>query len=86
MKMDIDGGEAAVLNAAASSGFLQMRPLRWIIETHSVSLEELCVSILESNGYRARIIPNAWWRTVVPELRVSEQNRWLAAVNDGSTS
>ena len=34
---------------------------------------------LERNGFRVRIVPNAWWRVVLPEQRPVELNRWLVA-------
>jgi hypothetical protein len=80
VKMDIDGGEVDILRAAASS-HLQIKGLRWIIETHSLSLEQECVSILSSHGYFTRIVPNAWWRAFLPEQREA-QNRWLVATNE----
>jgi hypothetical protein len=78
VKMDIDGGEGGILKAAAETGFLDVPDLRWIIETHSQSLEEYCLSILGAHGYTTSVVPNAWWRTLVPEHR-SAHNRWLAA-------
>jgi hypothetical protein len=81
LKMDIDGGEAELLGAA-STRLLGVSGLPWVIETHSISLEKACASILRTHGYRTRIIPNAWWRALIPEQRVSEQNRWLVATND----
>jgi hypothetical protein len=84
LKMDIDGGEAEVLRAA-SGRLLNLSGLRLVIETHSVSLEKACGSILATHGYRTRVIPNAWWRTFIPEQRGSEQNRWLVATNDDSS-
>jgi Methyltransferase small domain len=81
LKVDIDGGEAQLLGAA-SSGLLRASGLLWVIETHSVPLEKACVSILAAHGYRTRVVPNAWWRAVIPEQRVTEQNRWLVATND----
>ena len=78
VKMDIDGGEGGILKAAAETGFLDVPDLRWIIETHSPSLEEYCRSVLGAHGYMTTVVPNAWWRTLVPEHR-SAHNRWLAA-------
>jgi len=77
IKMDIDGGEVAGLGGARR---LNMRPdVRWLIETHSKVLEDECVRILSSAGFRTQIISPAWWRRVLPEMRSIEQNRWLAA-------
>jgi hypothetical protein len=77
IKMDIDGGEVAVLEGAQM--LFQLPQVRWVIETHSPQLERDCISILRRAGYDAKIIPNAWWRLFVPEQRPIEQNRWLFA-------
>lgn len=77
VKIDIDGGEVEALRGARE---LLRRPgVRWLIETHSLDLERGCSELLSAAGYVARIVPNAWWRAVVPEQRHSEINRWLAA-------
>lgn len=77
IKMDIDGGEVAVLEGAKE--VMRLPRVRWLIETHSPWLESRCISLLELNGYETRIIRNAWWRWVIPEQRPIEQNRWLVA-------
>lgn len=82
IKMDIDGGEAAVLHAAKR--LLSLPRTRWLIETHSHGLERECISILKSFRYSTTIVPNAWWRAVIPEQRGSEQNRWLVAIQEQS--
>jgi hypothetical protein len=84
IKIDVEGGEASVLQGAQR--LLQLPQVRWIIETHSQDLEQQCVLTLREAGYETRIIPTAWWRGVLPELRVSEVirfNRWLAAARVG---
>jgi hypothetical protein len=80
IKMDVDGAEAEILEGARSLN--TSRGIRWLIETHSKRLERDCVRILETSGFHTTIIPNAWWRVLLPEQRVSEQNRWLAAWKD----
>lgn len=82
VKMDVDGFEMVVLRGA--SRMLADYPVRWIIETHTSELERQCVKLLADNGFKTRIIPNAWWRSVVPEQRfaahfVEGHNRWLVA-------
>ena len=67
VKIDVDGGEADVVRA------LPGRPPCVVVETHSHSLESDCTALLESRGYRVRVIPNARWRTI-------EHNRWLLAL------
>jgi hypothetical protein len=76
IKMDVDGGEESVLKGSQKLNALP--GTRWLIETHSRELEAACVGILASVGFQTRIIPNAWWRFFLPELR-PEHNRWLAA-------
>lgn len=76
VKMDIDGGEAQALRGA--TGLLE-RDTRWLVETHSLALERECQQVLDRAGFVTHIVPNAWWRIVLPELRGGEQNRWLVA-------
>lgn len=81
VKLDVDGGEASVLRGARkflASGV----PSRWIVETHSKQLEDECIEMLQQAGFNTRIIPNAWWRSMLPELRPPEHNRWLVATNE----
>ncbi len=77
IKMDIDGGEVEALRGGRE--LLKSSGVRWLIETHSLDLEKVCIELLSESGYITRIIPNAWWRIVVPEQRHGEINRWLAA-------
>lgn len=77
VKMDVDGQETEILAGAKS--LLELNDVRWLIETHSVELERDCLAILQEAGYQTQIIPNAWWRMIVPEHRPGAQNRWLAA-------
>jgi hypothetical protein len=77
VKVDVDGAEEQILIGAQ---MLNTRPgVRWLIETHSAALEAACVELLSSAGFRTRIIRNAWWRVLIPELRPIPHNRWLAA-------
>jgi hypothetical protein len=77
VKMDAEGAEEQILKGARS--FNSRRGVRWLIETHSKGLEIACEGILTAAGFETRIVPNAWWRAFVPEMRSREQNRWLAA-------
>jgi hypothetical protein len=52
--------------------------LRWLIETDSYALRDECESILASSGYTTTHIAQAWWRTLVAELRDTEVG-WLVA-------
>jgi hypothetical protein len=81
VKMDVDGGEEEILKGAKT--FNTLPGVRWLIETHSKELEAACERILTAAGFQTRIIPNAWWRTFVPELRPVAHNRWLAAWKTG---
>jgi hypothetical protein len=77
IKVDIDGGESDLLRGA--SACLGLPAIRWIIEVHSKALERDCLRVLKDAGYHVRIVYNAWWRRVVPELRQVELNHWLVA-------
>jgi hypothetical protein len=77
VKMDVDGAEEQILEGAKT--FNSLPGVRWLIETHSKKLEVACLGILTAAGFQTRIIPNAWWRVLVPEMRPSAHNRWLAA-------
>jgi SAM-dependent methyltransferase len=80
LKVDIDGGEGDLLRGARQC--LGLRGMRWIIEVHSKALEQECLQTLKEAGYRVVIVPNAWWRHVIPELRPGELNHWLVAYRD----
>lgn len=77
LKVDIDGGEGDLLRSAEDSDCLS--DLRWLIETHTKELEAECIEWLQARGYQTRIIYNAPWRILLPELRPIEHNRWLVA-------
>jgi hypothetical protein len=79
IKMDIEGGELAVLRA--SKNLLAVPGLRWLIEVHSKAIRQECISILESCGYTATYIPQARWRVLLPELRGTEVG-WLVATKE----
>jgi hypothetical protein len=76
VKMDVDGAEEHILKGATV--FNSLPDVRWLIETHSRELEIACVGILTAAGFETRIVPYAWWRVFVPELRPSGSH-WLAA-------
>lgn len=76
-KIDVDGGEVEVLRGAHKT--LLQSNCKLIIETHSLPLEEECISMLQALGYTVRVIKNAWWRFVVEEIRPIDHNRWLSA-------
>lgn len=80
IKMDVDGHEAAILNGAKKLN--SVPGVRWLIETHSKDLELACIDKLKLVGFKTQVVPNAWWRVILPEQRVSEQNRWLVGWKD----
>ena len=77
IKIDIDGPEAVVL--ADGPEALRDKDCRLLIETHSTEAETGCARQLRAAGYTVQIIPNAWWRAILPEHRTIAHNRWLAA-------
>lgn len=76
IKVDVDGGERDILEGA--SELSRCGPTRWIVETHSEQLERSCMSLLKNAGLQVQVVPNAWWRKIIPELRHG-QNRWVVA-------
>lgn len=77
VKIDVDGGEIDVLQSG--EGVLARRDMVFVIETHSAELETGCAEFLTRHGYDVRIVPNAWWRVVLPDQRPSAHCRWLIA-------
>jgi hypothetical protein len=82
IKLDVDGVEVDVLKSAEGSS--RLGELCWIIEIHSLELEQQCLEWLHAHGFATRIIPNAWWRCVVPETRECTHNRWIMAAPESS--
>lgn len=78
VKMDIEGWEAVVLRTAPR---LLQQDVRWIIETHSKTVEDECLTIFRAAGLATQIVPNAWWRSVLPERR-NGHNRWIVAARN----
>jgi hypothetical protein len=77
IKLDADGAELDILRSG--EGLLrEARPLL-LVETHSAALERDCFDLLSDISYKITIIPNAWWRRIVPEQRPLDHNRWLWA-------
>jgi len=75
VKMDVDGGEVDIL--LGSQNLLRMSRVRFLIETHSLELEERCTELLREHGFETKVIYNAWWRRFVKDQRPIEHNRWL---------
>ncbi|MBI3615680.1 MAG: hypothetical protein HY211_04080 [Candidatus Omnitrophica bacterium] len=82
--MDVDGGEVEILLGAKK--LLGSPDLRWLIETHSKELEQRCIELLSRAGYFTKVVPNAWWRFFLPELRPVGHNRWLIATKSPNDS
>lgn len=77
VKIDVDGVEVDVLQGM--QGLLQTTSPALLLETHGLDRERACLALLKEAGYRTEIVPNAWWRTLYPELRPVGHNRWLFA-------
>lgn len=77
IKIDTEGAEGEILEGAQA--FLKRPDTRWIIETHSLELEKICLSIFQKHNFQTQIVSPAWWRIFLPELRPSVHNRWLVA-------
>ena len=84
IKIDVDGAEADILRGAGP--LLDADQTYWIVETHSKELERQCISMFVSHGFNTVIVPNAWWRVILPESRSVEQNRWLVAMKPREAS
>jgi Methyltransferase FkbM domain len=82
VKVDVDGAEMDVLRGAGK--LIALPRVRWIIETHTPALEQECIEHMKAAGYWTRIVPNAWWRILLPEMREAahrpeNHNRWFIA-------
>jgi len=78
IKMDVDGAEVRILNSAKAINALP--GVRWLIETHSRELEADCLKLLRAAGFETRIIPQRWWRALVPNVNSGATGvGWLAA-------
>lgn len=75
IKIDVEEAEVDVLKGASR---MVARPdVRWIIETHTATIERECLAIFRAAGRNPRIVDKAWWRIALPELRPTPHNRWL---------
>ncbi len=75
--VDIDGGEFDLLGSCGSN--FDHRSASWLIETHTQELENNCITYLREKRYKVTIIKNGWWRSMIPEQRPLNHNRWLFA-------
>ncbi len=74
LKIDVDGGEGAVLRGAAK--ILRDQRPHVIVETHSEGLERECGDLLLAAGYRVVVVPQ---RRRLRQNRPAAHNRWLVA-------
>ena len=77
IRIDVDGSELEVLRSGQQ--LLSYANVDILVETNSSELERDCIHLLEDVGYTCRLIKNAWWRSLIPEQRPCEHNRWLFA-------
>jgi hypothetical protein len=77
IKVDIDGGELSVLQSIEPYPYLD--EVSWVVETHSVELEQACIAWFSAHWFQSQIIEPAWWRRFIPERRPLSHNRWLVA-------
>ena len=77
IKLDADFAELSILQSGKRL-LAESKPLL-IVETHSAALERDCCTFLRQLGYTTTIVPNAWWRSIIPEQRPLDHNRWLWA-------
>ena len=77
VKIDVDGSELEVLEGMSET--LRTSEPALIVEVHSRELERRCVALLRDADYAPFVRANAWWRSLYPEMRPIEHNRWLIA-------
>jgi len=76
VKIDIEGAELKALEGMRRTLSLAMPKI--ILEVHSASLEDDCLTFLSGHGYTARIIDVGLGR-LFPEFRPAAHNRWIVA-------
>ncbi|HEY8202565.1 MAG TPA: FkbM family methyltransferase [Actinomycetota bacterium] len=74
VKIDIEGAEADAL-AGAGRILAERRP-GLLVEVHGAAVEEACLKILRSHGYRVEVVNQ---RRLLADWRPTAHNRWLAA-------
>jgi hypothetical protein len=77
IKVDVDGMEEEVLRSC--EGFDRLSEVAWLVETHSLELEQRCTAWFIQHSYNPTIVRPAWWRKLIPERRPLEHNQWLVA-------
>jgi predicted RNA methylase len=79
VKIDVEGAEEAVL--AGAPRLLASRRPAFVIETHSLELEERCGDLLRTAGYAVSVLKA---RRFALQRRAADHNRWLVAEHPGS--
>jgi methyltransferase FkbM-like protein len=74
VKIDIEGAEAEAL-AGAGRILAERRP-GLLVEVHGAGVEQACLDILRSHGYRVEVVNQ---RRLLADWRPTGYNRWLAA-------
>lgn len=77
VKVDVEGSELDVLEGARR--LLATRAASWVVEVHSSDLAIACASVFRRAGLTVRAVHNAWWRALLPEVRLAAVNHWLVA-------
>jgi hypothetical protein len=76
VKLDIEGAEGAALRGATET---LSKCDSWLIETHSLAVENECLGILTDHGFRIEIQNQRRW---LPDHRPTEHNRWVVAIRE----
>lgn len=76
-KIDVEGAEEAVLSGGKST--FAANNCRFIIETHSLELEQKCINFLSRRNYKTQIIHPYFTRKWFKSGRNLTHNRWLIA-------
>jgi hypothetical protein len=84
IKMDIEGAEYDALSGAHN--LLAAHQPFLLVETHAATIEEECLDLVKSLGYRTKVVDHRRW---LPDYRPALHNRWFIAVHpkraDGSS-
>ncbi|HXN62726.1 MAG TPA: FkbM family methyltransferase [Acidimicrobiales bacterium] len=73
IKMDIEGAEASALRGAPRV----LRDCdRWLIATHSLDVENECLTLLCQHGFLIETVDQRRW---LPDYRPTVHNRWIIA-------
>lgn len=73
VKLDIEGSEGATLAGAPE---LLDSCDRWLVETHGLDQDNICLAALAAAGFRVDTVSPRRW---LPDHRPLDHNRWLVA-------